>query len=172
MPEAWLLSPALLLATPRWPCCAGGSRLVPPHPVHDLLRVARLEGLGVSRPAPTRRLRWQQQVEAVDALVGAVGFPAAHALLVLAPANAAADMAAHAMHSSSGSSGGTSSGSRGLADGSSAAAPEGPQQRAAGGSMTAEEAAAVVRWHHTLRAAQLPARLAHALAARGLMPAR
>ncbi|PSC68349.1 ammonium transporter [Micractinium conductrix] len=108
-------------------------------------RVARLEGLGVSRPAPTRRLRWQQQVEAVDALVGAVGFPAAHALLVLAPANAAADMAAHAMHSSSGSSGGTSSGSRGLADGSSAAAPEGPQQRAAGGSMTAEEAAAVVR---------------------------
>lgn len=101
---------------------------------------------------------------ALDGLIARLGFPAAYALLVLAPqTTGAAAMAAAAVEAAA------ASGSSAAADGSSGGGDE------VGGSgeasaVTPAEAAGAVRWYRALpkRRRPLPPDMAAALAARGL----
>lgn len=113
----------------------------------------------------------------LDRLVAALGFPATHALLLLAPASAAPAMAAAAVGQMDSSSDTSSGGSAGSSR-QQVAAQAGGRVQAAGlqhaerAIPTASQAEAVVRWHRGLREATMPEALVHALAARGLGPAR
>ncbi|KAL4458387.1 hypothetical protein ABPG75_013252 [Micractinium tetrahymenae] len=146
-------------------------------------RAARLEALGIQRSL--RHKSWRQRLASLDRLVDTLGFPATHALLLLAPASSAPGMAAEAVSSASVAHGKSSS--TGAAptpaaeDEGQTAGQVGPEssglmiaggQRGRGAGLTASEAADVVRWHRSLRVGKMPAALAQALVARGLGPVR
>lgn len=133
-------------------------------------RAARLEALGL---ASRRQQEWRQRLAALDALVACLGFPAAHALLVLAPtASEAAQLAAAAVAAAGGRSvakaegGPTGPSPNGTTPSPPLAPAEGPHPQPAA-------AAATVRWFHGLRArCRLPGYVVESLAARGLYDER
>lgn len=135
-----------------------------PHPfAHPGRRAAKLQALGLlhgtGRP-------WKQCLAALDGLISCLGFPAAYALLVLAPqATGAVAMAAAAVEAS------TASGGSGAAGGSSSEDVGGSDSGSGSASaVTPADAAGAVRWYRGLhkRRRPLPADMAAALAARGL----
>ena len=127
-------------------------------------RAAKLEALGLAPRA--RSQHWRRRLYGLDALIGCLGLPAAHALLVLAPPGCVAAMAAEAVsrarqppHAMA-----FDGECNGVGDSARTAAAF------AGGQLSGDEAADVVRWYRGLAGRRLTAGLAQALAQRGLLP--